>query len=421
MKEIPHNITPMQNQIPELLMPAGNMSKLKVALAYGADAVYVGASGLSMRPDDASMSPDQLAGAVDYAHSAGKRLYVGVNTLVTEGELDELRSFVDAVDGIPFDAVIVADLAAFTLFRERYPDLRIHISTQLSTANSLAAGFWKDAGCSRIVLARECTLEDASSIASETGLEVEIFGHGAMCVAVSGRCLISAATCGHSASKGHCKHSCRWNWSLVEEKRPGRHFSVVEVEKGTFLMGSKDLCLIEHIPAIVKSGISSIKVEGRMKGEFYVATVARTYRAALDLYASSPESWAVDPGWMRELTSVSHRPHSTGFAFGYPQRDPASLQTTNMYQATHDFVGVVNSLDGDVHTIDVKNVFSVGEELEWIGPSWTGGYVKVAEILFEDESRERSHCGTIVQVRFEDGTQLNESSVLRRLIKDREE
>ena len=405
----------MSGRIPELLAPAGNLSKLRTALAYGADAVYVGATGFSMRPDKAAFAPDALAEAVTYTHAHKKKIYVAINTLMFEEEIDSLGQWLSDTAGIPFDAVIISDPGAMALVRKRRPGIPIHISTQASTANAAAAEFWKDAGASRVVLSRECTLDQASRIASNTDMEVEIFIHGAMCVAISGRCLLSAHLCGHSGSRGNCKHSCRWEWQLVEQKRPGESITVFENGRQTIFLGSKDLCLIEHIPHLLKSGVSSLKMEGRMKSEYYVATVTRVYRAALDRYAEAPRGYEIDSQWLRELDAVSHRPYCTGFAFGYPDENPDALQTHNFTVGTSQIHGLVAGVTGPIHTVSVKNRFSIGDQLEWIGPEMATGTVWVEKI--RDESGTPlsvSQSGRNFKVSFWNEVSLPDFAILRK-------
>ncbi len=400
--------------LPELVLPAGNMRKLQMALAYGADAAYVGAAGFSMRPDGSSFTIAQLREGVELAHNQSKRLFVGVNCLMAEGDLAPLSNWLEATRDIPMDALIIGDLGALSLVREHRPDLPIHISTQMSTANSRAAAFLGELGSRRVVLARECSLAGAAEIAAQSGVEVEVFVHGAMCVAISGRCLLSAHLCGQSGSKGACKHSCRWEWQLVEQKRPGEAFPIFETERGTIFLGSTDLCLIEHIPELVQSGVQALKVEGRMKSEHYVAAVARVYRKALDAYAADPDGYRFDAAWLTELEAVSHRPFATGFAFGYPEGQPESIQTHNRPVSTHDYLGYIERESGGVHRLLVKNPFAVGDILEWIAPNDTAGSVAVESIVdAAGEAIERSHCGTAIDVRFGQGTQLQEMTILR--------
>lgn len=401
--------------LPELLMPAGNLTKLRVALAYGADAVYVGAKGLSMRPDEASFTPEALSEAVSYTHSCSSKIYVGINAMILQEDLTQLQQWLTKTKDLPFDAVIVSDTGAFSLIKEMRPELNIHISTQVNTANTVAAAFWKKIGARRVILARECTLAHAEEIAKESGLEVEIFVHGAMCMAISGRCLLSAYLCGQSGAKGKCKHSCRWNWQLIEQKRPGETFPVFETGRETVFLGSTDLCLIQHIPQLVKSCVTSFKVEGRMKSESYVATVTRVYRAALDSYAKNPDGYRMNPEWIKELEAVSHRPYGVGFAFGYPSFAPESLQAHNWLLGTCKMLGVVDSVSEKIHTILVKNPFSVDSEIEWIGPGMIGGMVSVNEICNQNgEKLQKPYGGSVVSVSFKNEVVLPEHAILRR-------
>ncbi|MDP6630336.1 MAG: peptidase U32 family protein [Kiritimatiellia bacterium] len=401
-------------RVPELLMPAGSLSKVRMALAYGADAVYVGAPGLSMRPDDVTLDLADLSEAVSLAHDAGRKLYACINILMFEDDLPLLAAWLEETRDLAFDALLVADPGAMAWVQKHRPDVPVHVSTQMSTANTAAATFWKTAGAKRVVLARECSIADAATIAKESGIEVEMFVHGAMCMAISGRCLLSAHLCGKSGSRGECKHSCRWQWQLVEEKRPGEALPIFEAGGSTFLMGSTDLCLIQHIPLLASSGLASLKVEGRMKSEYYVATVARVYRAALDAYAADPDGYELDPAWVAELDAVSHRPYDEGFAFGYPVDRPRKLQAENRLMTTHEMVAILVGRDADDYRLNVKHPFGVGESFEWIGPAATGGSVTIASIARDGSPTERSHCGTEVTVAFEGDVQLPDLAVLRR-------
>lgn len=401
--------------IPELLMPAGNLSKLKVAYAYGADACYVGAAGFSMRPDGASFSIADLEAGLTHAHAHQKKLYVALNSMMFDEDFGSIETWLKETRHLPIDAMIVSDMGVFQLAQEIRPELALHISTQMSTANSRAALFWKQLGAERVVLARECSLQQARQIAKTSQMEIEIFVHGAMCVAVSGRCLLSAYFTGKDANKGQCKQSCRWDWQLVEKERPGEAIEVFETGRETIFLSSKDLCLIEHIPAVVQSGAASLKVEGRMKSEYYVASVARVYRDALDRYAKNPEAFEVNPIWMEELHAVSHRPYETGFAFGYPDSKPDCLQSDSKPISSATIIGFIEEANENIYRISVKNPFSVGETLEWIGPEMTGGEVAVESIVNEKrQSLERSICGTKVQVTFSGYPRLPEHTIFRK-------
>ncbi|MDP6526232.1 MAG: U32 family peptidase C-terminal domain-containing protein [Kiritimatiellia bacterium] len=404
----------MNSAIPELLVPGGSLRKVQVALEYGADALYVGAPGLSMRPDYAALDMPDLVQAVEATHAAGKRIYVCINTLMFQNDLSSLEGWLKGTGDIPFDALLVSDPGAFALARGLRPEVDIHISTQMSTANSAAAEFWLEAGASRIVLARECTIADAGLIAQRSNMEVEMFVHGAMCMAISGRCLLSAHLCGKSGSKGECKHSCRWEWQLVEEKRPGEAMPVFETGRETLFMGSSDLSLLRRLPLLVDSGIRSLKIEGRMKSEYYVANVTRVYRKALDDYTRAPGEFEVTPDWLEELEAVSHRPYSEGFAFGYKTGPAEDLQTHNRPVSTHDFVAMSLGRRGEAYLMDVKNPFRVDEEIEWIGPRMEGGWLRITSITKPDgQSTQQAHCGTVVEVLLE-GNDLPPSAILRR-------
>lgn len=402
-------------KLPELLMPAGNLSKLKVAYTYGADACYVGAAGFSMRPDGASFSIADLEAGLTHAHAHQKKLYVALNSMMFDEDFGDIETWLKETRHLPIDALIVSDMGVFQLVKELRPELALHISTQMSTANSRAALFWKQLDAERVVLARECSLQQARQIAKTSQMEIEIFVHGAMCVAVSGRCLLSAYFTGKDANKGQCKQSCRWDWQLVEKERPGEAIEVFETGRETIFLSSKDLCLIEHIPAVVQSDAASLKVEGRMKSEYYVASVARVYRDALDRYAKNPEAFEVNPIWMEELYAVSHRPYETGFAFGYPEQHPESLQSDSKPLSSATIIGFIEAASDKTYKVSVKNPFSVGETLEWIGPEMTGGEVAVESIVNEKrQSLERSICGTKVQVTFSGAPHLPEHTIFRK-------
>ena len=402
------------NTIPELLLPAGTPTKLQVAYAYGADACYVGAAGFSMRPNQASFTIEQLADGVALAKKLGKKLYVGVNSMLFENDLTMLENWLIESKDIQFDAIIVADPGSFELIKKHRPDVELHISTQLSTANASAVEFWRKNGADRVILARECSLADISKIATQSKIPIESFVHGAMCTAVSGRCLLSAHLTGYSGSRGQCKHTCRWDWQLVESKRPGMTVPVFQTDKETIFLGSTDLCLIEHIPELVKSGLASLKVEGRMKSEYYVAAVARVYRQALDMYAILGDDYKYDPLLLAELETVNHQPYETGFAFGYPE-DPATLQSTGRVKGSHFFVGLVTKQGEKQATVDTKRPIATGERIEYIGPGGLQGYVTIKQVRDEyGKKRQWSHVGRLVDFEWEEDINLPEYTIFRR-------
>lgn len=376
-------------QTPELLAPAGTLRKCRVALAYGADAVYAGAAGLSMRPADASLAPGDLRAATRLAHEAGATLHVALNTLCFADDLGAVREWFEETRDIPFDALILSDPAVLRIAQAMRPALPLHLSTQQSVANSEAAAFWRDAGITRIVAARECSLPDIRQMADV--IDMELFVHGSMCMAVSGRCLLSAYLTGASASRGACKHTCRWEWQLVEEKRPGEAYPVFQTGRETILLGSSDLCLRPYIHETLAAGAVAWKIEGRMKSEYYVGVTTGVYREALDTVRHGSEPPPEDD-WRARLESVSHRPYGAGFAFGYAE--PSALQTDNLVRATHLFLGVVEDTDGACSRLVARNPFKVGESVEALAPGRAPFPVRIEGITEEaGTSRDAAHPG----------------------------
>ena len=352
--------------VPELLAPAGNLEKLQTALAYGADAVYAGIDRFSLRARAGCLSLDDLPRACDLVQQYGRRLYLALNAFLHPGDEDDFRRLLKILRPLPVAAYIVADPGALALVRAVDPGRELHLSTQANVTGAAAAKFWQAQGVKRLNLARELTLEEVAAIRAQTDIELEVFAHGALCVAYSGRCLLSAAMAGRSANRGECAHPCRWNYALQEETRPGETFAIEEDRHGTYLFNSRDLCLVEHIPALAAAGVNSLKIEGRMKSRYYVAAVTRVYRAALDAWRHDPAGWRVDPLWLRELATVSHRPYGTGFLFG---REAGVHPADSRYRQSHQFVGVVCDAGGpDGTLVEGRNRFAVGEEVELIGP-----------------------------------------------------
>ncbi len=352
---------------PELLAPAGDMEKLEIALDYGADAVYLGGEQFGLRAQAGTFSLSDLARAKALVQRRGKRLYLTLNAYLQPSDVELFKGYLEELRPLDLDAYIVSDPGALALVREVDPHREIHLSTQANTTNAGAANFWKQAGVSRVNLARELTLEDIAAIHRCSEMELEVFVHGALCVAYSGRCLLSTALVGRSANKGACAQPCRWNYALVEEKRPGEYLPIEEDARGTYIMNSRDLCLIEHLPELLQAGASSLKIEGRGKTLYYVAVVTRVYRAALDRYLSDPQGYRFDPLWKEELDTVSHRPYGSGFLFG--SDDPQVHAEDAVYRRTHEFVGVVCSVDGQGRgLVGGRNRFFAGETLELFGP-----------------------------------------------------
>ena len=400
----------------ELLLPAGSVSKAAIAFAYGADAVYVGAAGFSMRPDAVSFGPAELEAVVMLAHSLTKRLYVCVNSMLFDDDITQLRQWVDATRGIAFDAIIVSDAGAFSTIRSMRDDVELHVSTQAGCANVESALFWQTAGADRVILAREASLAQTASICDALTIPVEAFVHGAMCTAISGRCLLSAHMTGRSGNRGDCKHSCRWDYQLVEAKRPGESITVFETGRETIFLGSADLCMLPLLPSLLATGLSSLKIEGRMKNEHYLAVVAGVYRAAVDAYRADPAAWQCREEWLAELDTVTHQPYSTGFAEGYPTDDAARLQSPGRLYGTHEIVATVREQIGASTVIDVKNAISIGDTLEWIAPGTSGTADVLALANGDGEPVEQAHPGTAVVATLSAEGALDDRTIFRRRI-----
>jgi putative protease len=368
--------------VPELLAPAGSLEKLEAALDYGADAVYLGLDRFSLRAGSGCLRPDELGAACGLAERRGKRLYLTLNAFLHPGEEAAFRQLVAQLRPLPIAAYIVADPGVIRLIRDGDPDRELHLSTQANVTNAAAAQFWQGQGVKRLNLARELTLAEIVALRAQTVVELEVFVHGALCVAYSGRCLLSAAMTGRSANRGACAHPCRWNYAVQEETRPGERFGIEEDARGTYLFNSRDLCLVEHLPELIAAGVDCLKIEGRMKSRYYVAAVTRVYRAALDAWRDNPDSWRCDPAWLRELETVSHRPYGTGFLFG---RDAGVHPADSRYRQSHRFVGVVLDDGGPQGwLVGGRNRFVVGDELELIGPGMRQATCRLASARSED-------------------------------------
>jgi putative protease len=381
--------------IPELLAPAGNLKKLETALRYGADAVYCGVEQFSLRALAGNLTVSELSRACETTHSLGKRLYLTLNAFLRPGEEVAARELLESLLSVPVDAYIVADPGMLQLVRQVDPDREIHLSTQANTTSGLAAHFWQDQGVKRLNLARELSLQEIAAIRASVTLGLEVFVHGAMCMAYSGRCLLSASLSGRSANHGTCSHPCRWKYSLQEEMRPGEYMPIEEDERGTYIFNSRDLCLIGHLPDLINAGVDSLKIEGRMKSLYYVAAVTRVYRAALDAWRDDPGNYRIDPQWYRELEAVSHRPYGTGFLFEPDQlQDRAFVTAENSdYLRDCDFVGIVQGAapNGD-WLVEGRNRFKGGECLEIIGPAMRQG-----EFVFGEAVNGKGEAITTVQ------------------------
>ena len=348
----------------ELLSPAGDMEKLKMAVLYGADAVYLAGTDFGMRAFAGNFTPEELPQAVKFAHDHGVKAHVTVNIMPRNDEVKDLPAYLERLDDAGVDALIVADLGAFKLAEKYAPHCQRHISTQQSIANYECAKAWYDLGAQRVVLARELSLQEIIGIRQNVPkeLEIETFGHGAMCVSYSGRCLLSNYMTGRDSNRGECAQPCRYQYALMEEKRPGEYFPIFEDEKGTYIMNSRDMCTIDHLKDLVDAGIDCIKIEGRAKSAYYAAIVTGAYRHAIDdVYAGRP----IDPVWRNEVDHVSHRIYSTGFYYGHP----GQYVDNSRYIREWQIVAKVESCDENgVATCSLNNKFQVGDELEIVGP-----------------------------------------------------
>jgi putative protease len=368
---------------PELLAPAGDLEKLETALDYGADAVYVGGEHFGLRALAGNFTFDQLARARELTLGRGKRLYLTLNAYLMPTDMADCASYLERLRSLELDAYIVSDPGVLSLARRIDPQRELHLSTQANTTNAESARFWQAAGIGRINLARELALADIRAIRAASEVELEVFVHGAMCIAYSGRCLLSAALTERSANRGLCTQPCRWRYALMEETRPGQYLPVEEDDRGSYVLNSRDLCLVEHLPQLIAAGVNSLKIEGRMKSRYYVAAVTRVYRAALDRYLEHPEAWRCDPRWRRELEKVSHRPYGTGFLLG--RDDPQIRADQGGYRRECDFVGVVEQVRGDGRALVAgRNRFFAGETLELIGPGMRQACFEVEEMTGEN-------------------------------------
>ena len=377
----------------ELLCPAGNFEKMRSAILYGADAVYLASDMFGMRAQADNFTLDELAEATEYAHARGVKLYVTVNTMPHTCEYERLKKYLLTLDKIGVDALIISDLGVFTLAREIIPKMELHISTQASTVSAYTATVWHKMGAKRVVLARELSLNEINEIRANTpkSLELECFIHGSMCISYSGRCLLSNYYTGRDANRGACAQPCRWNYtnstpiSFAEEKRLDHPLSIEEYKEGSFIMSSKDMCMIEHIPELMESGIDSFKIEGRMKSAYYTAICANTYRMAMDAYLKAPTEYKYDERWLRELNSVSHRDYATGFYFDNPMDNAQTVVNTG-YLREKAYLCVAQSERDEqgYATFMQKNKLVLGDSVELITPGKCGQPFIVEQMLTTD-------------------------------------
>lgn len=356
-------------RIPELLAPAGSLEKLKTAIDYGADAVYLGGNKVNLRAFADNFTNEQIKEGVEYAHKRGKKVYMTLNVIPHNGDLYGLEDYLKEIYSLEVDAIIVADPGIIATAREVVPELEIHLSTQANNTNWRSAKFWYDQGVKRIVLARELTMKEIKDVREKIpeDCEIEAFIHGSMCMSYSGRCVMSNYMTGRDSNRGACAQPCRYKYYLVEEKRPGEYFPIIEDDKGSYIMNSKDLCMIEHIPELMESGIYSFKIEGRMKSSYYVAAIVKSYRQAIDAYLENPEGYELKQSWVDNLLKVSHRSYHTGFYFNEPNKQ---VYDTSSYVRDYDIVGVVKEYDevNKIATIEQRNRVFEGDKVEVLGP-----------------------------------------------------
>ena len=351
---------------PELLAPAGNFEKLQAALIYGADAVYFGGKNFSLRAFGDNFTLEEILKAVEFTHAHGKKIYAAVNVFAHNADLNALADYLSFLESAGVDAVLISDLGVMNLARET--NLKIHVSTQANVTNLASAKIFHEMGASRIVLARELTREEILAIKNSCAAELEIFVHGAMCISYSGRCWLSKFLTGRDANSGACTHSCRWKYNLVEETRPNEFFPVGEDARGSYVMNSKDLCLLPHLDKVIQSGVASLKIEGRMKSVNYVAGVVKVYRAAIDSYFDNPNDFKIRDEWREELDKVAHRPYTTGFFLG--DGKPTEIYSTSKPSRASEFLGIVRAFDAATMTatIEQRGKFEVGQRVEFFQP-----------------------------------------------------
>lgn len=402
---------------PELLIPASNLEVLKIAVLYGADAVYIGGEMYGLRAKAKNFSGGDMKEGIDFAHAHGKKVYVTANITAHNEDLSGIKKYFEELKEIKPDAVIISDPGVFEIAKEVAPEMELHISTQANNVNYATYRFWHRLGAKRVVSARELSLEEIKEIRGNIpdDLEIETFVHGAMCMAHSGRCLLSNYFTGRDANRGACTHPCRWKYYLVEETRPGEYLPVEENERGTYIFNSKDLCMIEYVPQLINAGIDSFKVEGRMKTALYVASVARTYRKAIDDFFENPALYEKNiPYYREEISKCTYRQFTTGFFFGKPDAD-AQIYDNNTYIKEYTYLGIIGEKNKEgYYRLEQRNKFSVGDEIEVMKPDGRNLLLTVKGI-HDEEGMEMESCPHPKQIIYVDlGEGLEENDILRR-------
>jgi len=402
---------------PELLIPASSLDVLKTAVTYGADAVYIGGEAFGLRAKAKNFSKEDMAEGIAFAHAHDVKVYVTANILAHNDDLDGVRAYFRELKTIGPDALIISDPGVFMIAKSELPEMELHISTQANNCNYGTFNFWHQLGAKRVVSARELSLYELKQIRAHIpdDLEIETFVHGAMCISYSGRCLLSNYMVGRDANQGACTHPCRWKYSIVEETRPGEYYPVYENERGTYIFNSKDLCMIEHIPDLAESGIDSLKVEGRMKTALYVATVARTYRKAIDDYMEAPEKYKANMSWYQEqISNCTYRQFTTGFFYGKPD-EHTQIYDNNTYVKEYTYLGYAEEVDenGFAH-ITQRNKFTVGEMIEIMKPDGRNITATVRAIYDEDGNSVESAPHPQQKLAVDLGTEIEKYDLLRR-------
>jgi putative protease len=401
----------------ELLIPASSLEVLKIAVIYGADAVYIGGEAFGLRAKAKNFTLEEMKEGIEFAHAHDCKVYVTANILAHNYDLDGARQYFKELKQIGPDALIISDPGMFTIAKEELPDIDIHISTQANNTNYMTYQFWWKQGAKRVVSARELSLNEIKQIREHIPdeMEIETFMHGAMCISYSGRCLLSSFMAGRDANRGACTHPCRWKYSIVEESRPGEYMPVYENERGTYIFNSKDLCMIEHIPEMLNAGIDSFKIEGRMKTALYVATVARTYRLAIDEFIQDENLYKKRiPFYKSEISKCTYRQYTTGFFFGKPDEN-TQIYDTNTYIKEYTYLGIVGEQNAQgLYHIEQRNKFSVGETIEVMRPNGDNILVTVKRITDERGVDMESAPHPKQQLYIDLGVKLEQYDVLRR-------
>ncbi len=408
------------NKKTELLIPAGSLEVLKVAVIFGADAVYIGGGAYGLRAKAKNFPPKEMAEGIAFAHAHGVKVYVTANIFAHNEDIEGIRGYLEELSKLQPerpDALIISDPGVFSIAKEVCPEIEIHISTQANNTNYETFLFWQKLGASRVVTARELSLAEIKEIRKRTPpeLEIETFVHGAMCISYSGRCLLSNYFTGRDANQGACTHPCRWKYAVMEETRPGVYLPIYENERGTYLFNSKDLCMIEYIPELLEAGIDSFKIEGRMKTALYVATVARTYRRALDDYEKSPQLYQKNlPWYLEQIKDCTYRQFTTGFFFGKPSNE-TQIYDSNTYVREYTYLGMVGQRTPEgFYRLEQRNKFSVGEKIEVMKPDGSNPEVTVKRIMDEAGHEMDSAPHARQKLLIDLGMELDEFDILRR-------